>query len=400
MFAPADEAGLAAFVREAHDAREPILVQGAGTKLGMLRPVQAARSLTTRHLSRVTPYAPKELVFAARAGTTLAEVERTLAEHGQQLIAEPPDYFELLADGRPAAPEMGGQTFGGIVATNLSGPRRIASGAVRDHVLGLRAVDGTGEVIRSGGRVLKNVTGLDLCKLLTGSHGTLGVMTEITVKVLPAAEATGSLVLRGLDAVRGVAALSAALGSAYGVSGAAYLPEGVAACGPGPAAILRIEEFAPSVAYRLSRLAADLAAFGRAEQLDDGASRSVWTAIRHAAVLRPEPGHAIWRISVRPSRGPAVLAAAEAQGVRGYLDWGGGLAMLTGPASEAAHQTVTRSVTQAGGIWTVLRGPDSFRAAVDVVPGEPAALREITRRVKSAMDPRGILNPGRLVAEL
>ena len=400
MFAPADEAALAAFVAESHDAGEPILVQGAGTKLGMMRPVQAARGLTTRHLSGVTLYAPKELVFAARAGTTLAEVERTLAEHGQHLIAEPPDYAELLAAGRPATPEIGGQTFGGIVATNLSGPRRIASGAVRDHVLGLRAVDGTGQVIRSGGRVLKNVTGLDMCKLLTGSHGTLGVITEITVKVLPAPEATGSLVLRGLDPVRGVAALSAALGSPYGVSGAAYLPDAAAACGPGPAAILRVEEFAPSVAYRLGRLGADLAAFGRADQLDDAASRTAWTAIRHAAVLPASPADAIWRVSVRPSRGPLVLAAAERVGARGYLDWGGGLAMLAGPATEAAHQAVTRSVTQAGGVWTLLRAPDALRAAVDVVPGEPAMLRQVTRRVKSVMDPRGILNPGRLLAGL
>ena len=394
MFAPADEDALAAFVRQSYDAAEPILVQGAGTKLGMLRPVQAASSLTTRHLSGVTLYAPKELVFAARAGTTLAEVERTLAEQGQQLIAEPPDYTELLAGGRPAEPGIGGQTIGGIVATNLSGPRRIASGAMRDQVLGLRAVDGTGQVIRSGGRVLKNVTGLDICKLLTGSHGTLGVITEVTVKVLPAAEATGSLVLRGLDAVRGVAALSAALGSPYGVSGAAYLPDGAG----GPAAILRIEEFAPSVTYRLDRLAAALAEFGVADRLDDTASRSIWTRVRHADVLPVEHGEAIWRVSVRPSRGPAVLKAAEAQGARGYLDWGGGLVMLAGPASEAVHAAITRAVLVVGGVWTLLRAPEPMRAAVDVVPREAPALGRISARVKAAMDPRGILNPGRIVA--
>ncbi len=398
MFAPADEVALAAFVRAAHDDREPILVQGAGTKLGMLRPVQAARSLTTRHLSGVTLYAPKELVFAARAGTTLAEVERTLAEHGQHLIAEPPDYSELLSTGRPAAPEVGGQTFGGIVATNLSGPRRIASGAVRDHVLGLRAVDGTGQVIRSGGRVLKNVTGLDMCKLLTGSHGTLGVITEITVKVLPAPEATGSLVLHGLGAPRAVAALAAALGSPYGVSGAAYLPDGLPEGGGGPATIVRIEEFAPSVTYRLDRLAADLAAFALADRLDDAASRAVWTSIRHATVLPAQHDDAIWRISVRPSRGPAVLKAAEAHGARGYLDWGGGLAILAGPATEAVHRAVTGAALSAGGVWTLLRAPEPMRAAVDVVPRESPALRRIGERVKAAMDPRGILNPGRMAA--
>ncbi len=394
MLEPATEAELAAAISDAHKAAEPILVQGAGTKLGMLRPVQAARSLSTSRLTGDTLYAPKELVFAARSGTTLAAVQAMLAEHGQHLIAEPPDYAALLG----TAP--GAQTLGGVVATNLSGPRRVAWGATRDHVLGMRAVDGTGTLRRAGGRVLKNVTGLDICKLLTGSHGTLGVMTEITLKVLPAPEASGSLVLAGLDAGRGVAALSAALGSPYGVSGAAYLPaEAAARIGMGDAvALVRMEEFRTSVAYRLARLQADLAEFGAAALLDEAASRDAWAAIRDAAVLPAEPEDAVWRISVRPSRGPGVLAAAAALGARGYLDWGGGLVMLAGPASEAVHQGITQAVQAAGGVWTLLRGPEPLRAVVNVVPHEAPALAVIARRVKDVMDPRGILNPGRLAA--
>ncbi len=168
--------------------REPLLIQGNGTKAGMLRPVQAARTLSAAGLSGINLYAPKELIISAWAGTPLPEIEAALTEAGQHLIAEPPDLSDLLgATGKP-------QTLGGVVATNLSGPRRVAWGAMRDHVMGIRAVTGRAEVIRSGGRVLKNVTGLDLCKLLTGSHGTLGVITEITLKVLPAPEATGTLV--------------------------------------------------------------------------------------------------------------------------------------------------------------------------------------------------------------
>jgi len=394
MLCPADEAALAGLVAGAHAAGEPMLVEGAGTKRGMLRPVQAARSISTRGLTGATLYAPKELVFSARSGTRVRDVEAMLAGEGQHLIAEPPDYAALLG----TVPDT--QTLGGVVATNLSGPRRVMSGAVRDHVLGMRVVDGTGAVMRAGGRVLKNVTGLDVCKLVAGSHGTLGVMTEITLKVLPAPEATGSLVLSGLDAARGVAALSAALGSPYGVSGAAFLPA-EAACRLGygtSATLVRIEEFADSVTYRLGRLREVWCNFGEMVVLDDAASRDAWSAIRDAAVLPAGEEEAVWRISVRPSRGPSMLAAAAACGGRGYLDWGGGLAMLAAPATEAAHAALTGAARAAGGVWTLLRAPEPMRAAVDVVPGEAAPLRRIGQKVKATMDPRGILNPGRIFA--
>ena len=403
LSAPPDEAGVAEAVRAASHARAPVLVQGAGTKAGMLRPVQAATSLSTRALSGIPLYAPKELVMSAQAGTTVAEIEAMLAESGQHLIAEPPDYAALLSasngNSDPAA-----QTIGGIVATNLSGPRRIAWGAMRDHVLGLRAIDGTGAILRSGGRVLKNVTGLDLCKLLTGSHGTLGIITEVTLKVLPAPEATGSVVLHGLTANAAIAVLAAALGSPYSVTGAAFLPEASAATlhggGTGSLTIARIEDLGHSVIYRVARLKQALAGFGDVAALDEQRSREIWTAIRNAAVLPAAPDDAIWRISVRPSRGGAILDAAEAHGARGYLDWGGGLAMIAGPATDAVHDALTAATLREGGVWTLLRGPEPWRASVRVVPAEAAPLAAITRRVKAAMDPGGILNPGRLYAGL
>jgi glycolate oxidase FAD binding subunit len=396
--APADEAGVAAVVADAAAAGEPLLVLGNGTKSKMLRPVQAARSLSARNLTGITLHAPKELVVSARAGTTLSELEAVVATGGQHIIAEPPDLTALL--GGATAP----QTLGGVVAANLSGPRRVAWGAMRDHVMGVRAVNGTGEVIHSGGRVLKNVTGLDLCKLLTGSHGTLAVLTEITLKVLPAPETTGSLVMAGLDARQGVAALSSALGSPYGVSGAAWLPAEAAALLPGLAAfggsvaIMRIEDFATSVAYRLDRLRGDLG--GHATVLADVDSRAVWRAVRDAVPLPAAPEDAIWRVSVRPSAGPGVLTALAPAGLRGFLDWGGGLVWLAGACDAATHDAVKRAALAGGGTWTLLRARDPLRAAVEVVPPEPAPLAAITRRVKAAFDPRGILNPGRLYAGL
>ncbi|HTI83359.1 MAG TPA: FAD-binding protein [Acetobacteraceae bacterium] len=394
---PATEQDVVAAVAEAVAAKEPLLVQGHGTKSAMLRPVQAARTLSTSGLSGIGLYAPKELIISARAGTPLTEVEDTLAAAGQYLIAEPPDLSALLgSNGMP-------QTLGGIVATNLSGPRRVAWGAMRDHVMGVRAVTGRAEIIRSGGRVLKNVTGLDLCKLLTGSHGTLGIITEITLKVLPAPEATGTLVLPGLDAVKAVAVLSDALGSPYGVSGAAWLPAEAASRinAPVPSgqsvALIRIEEFSPSVTYRLDRLR-DQFDQPNATILDTATSRSLWKAVRDARPLAP--GEAIWRVSVRPSAGPRVLEAVAPLGVSGFLDWGGGLVWLSGPAEFPVQAAIEKSVAATGGAWTLMRAPEGFRGSVRAVPDEAPALARIRQGVKSAMDPAGILNPGRIYAGL
>ncbi len=381
--APPDEAGVAAAIAAAHAAREPIAIEGRGTKRGLLRPVQAARTLSTRNLSGITLYKPAELVLSARAGTPVAEIEAALAEHGQHIIAEPPDLRALFGAEEPA-------TLGGIVAANLSGPRRIAWGAMRDHVLGVRFVNGAGEVLRSGGRVLKNVTGLDLCKLLAGSYGTLGVMTEVTIKVLPAPEATATLLIEVADLDAGVRALSAGLGSPFGVSGAVLLP------GAPHVAALRLEDFAASVTYRMGRLREDLARLGTARVIEGDDSRAYWREVRDAAPLAAQPDDAVWRVSVRPSAGPAVAAAADALGGRALLDWGGGLVWVAAPAGVASHDALVAAAAVSGGSCTLFRAPESLRLAVPVLPAEPAPLAAIGARVKAALDPAGILNPGRM----
>jgi glycolate oxidase FAD binding subunit len=261
---------------------------------------------------------------------------------------------------------------------------------MRDHVLGIRFVNGAGEVLRSGGRVLKNVTGLDLCKLLSGSYGTLGVMTEVTIKVLPAPEATATLLVEVPDLATGVRALSAGLGSPFGVSGAALLP------GTPHLAALRLEDFAPSVTYRGARLREDLLPFGAVRLIEGAESRAFWRAVRDAEPLAPQAEEAVWRISVRPSAGPPVAAAAQALGGRALLDWGGGLVWVAAPATEAAHQALVAAAGE--GTCTLFRAPESLRLAVPVLPAEPAPLAAIGARIKAALDPAGILNPGRMRA--
>ncbi len=385
MIAPADEAGVADAVRAAAAAGEPLAIEGNGSKRGLLRPVQAAKNLSTRNLTGITLYKPAELVLSARAGTPIPEIEAALAEHGQHLIAEPPDTRAIFGTDQPA-------TLGGIIATNLSGPRRIVWGAMRDHILGVRFVNGQGEVLRSGGRVLKNVTGLDFSKFLTGSYGTLGVLTEVTIKVLPAPETSATVAVPVADIAAGVRVLSAGLGSPFGVSAAALLPLGFGTLA-GPMALLRLEDFAASVAYRGGRLVAD---HPGAILVPDADSRPLWRAIRDAAPLGATPGDAIWRLSARPTAGPAIIAALP--GFSALLDWGGGLVWLAAPATEVNHQAVMSAASAARASFTLFRAPDALRAALPVITPEVPALAAIGARVKAAMDPSGIFNPGRMRA--
>jgi glycolate oxidase FAD binding subunit len=384
MIEPRDEAALAEAVRE---AREPLAIEGNGTKLSLLRPVQAAQTLSTRALTGITLYKPTELVLSARAGTPLPEIEAALAEKGQMLAPEPPDLSAFFGADRPA-------TIGGIVATNLSGPRRITVGAMRDHLLGIRFVNGMGEVQRSGGRVLKNVTGLDLCKLLAGSHGTLGVMTEVTLKVLPAArdQATLSVAVSGI--ATGIRALSAGLASPFGVSGAALIP----AADGSATALLRLEDFPDSVVYRSARLRDDLLPHGEVTLLPRAESEALWRRVRDAEPLGAAPEDAVWRISCRPSAAPAVVAALADPSRKMLLDWGGGLIWVAGPATEAAHAAVMQAALAARASFTLFRAPAPLRAAVPVLNEEAPAMAAIAARVKAALDPRGLFNPGRMRA--
>ncbi|MCQ4161945.1 FAD-binding protein [Roseomonas sp. GC11] len=386
--APASEAELAGAVRDAFAARESLAVQGLGGRAASLRPVRAARPLSTRALTGITLYRPQELVLSARAGTTLPEIEAALAGHRQMIAAEPPDLAALFGVATPP-------TLGGLVAAGLSGPRRIGvGGALRDQVLGVRAVTGDGEVIRSGGRVHKNVTGLDLCKLLSGSHGTLAVLSEITLKLVPRPEASLTLALPVADVAAGVAALSAGLGSPYGVSGAALLPAGGEGFS-GPTALLRLEDFFQFLGRRGDALRGVLAPWGEAARLE-GAD-SLWCAVAEARPLAAAPEEAVWRLSLRPGRAAAAVAALRAAfPAKLLLDWGGGLVWVAGPASIAVHGAVMAAARAAGGTFTLFRAPDSLRMAVPVLPPEPAPLAAIGARVKAALDPAGLLNPGRM----
>jgi glycolate oxidase FAD binding subunit len=385
----------------------PLEVLGAGSKRGFGRPVAAGRVVRLDGLAGITLYEPEELVMSARAGTPLAEIEARLAEHQQQLAFEPPDYGALLGGA------VGQGTIGGAFACNLSGPRRIKAGAARDHLLGVQAVTGRGELIKSGGRVVKNVTGYDLCKLLTGSFGTLAVMSEVTFKVLPAPPETSSLLLAGLAREQAFAALRRALGSAYDVAGAAYLPARAAArsavapvaAAGADLAVLRLEGLTPSVRYRTQALKQLLASpGGTIEQLDAAPSLALWREIRDVALLPGELN--LWRVSTAPTAGPALIDELERQLELAWLaDWAGGLLWLAVPGAAAGGPedggaaAIRGALAEPGGHATLVRGSGALRASVPVFQPQEAALARLTARVKDSFDPKRILNPGRMYAD-
>jgi glycolate oxidase FAD binding subunit len=389
--APTTEADAAALVAEAAARRTPLAVIGAGTKAAIGRPAQTEATLSASGLAGITLYEPAEMVVAARAGTPLAEVERILAEKGQFLPFGPLDYRALLgSEGEP--------TIGAVAAANLSGPRRIAAGAARDSLIGVRFVNGRGETVKSGGRVVKNVTGLDLVKLMAGSWGTLGFLTEVTFKVLPRPERVATLVLSGLDDSRGVEALCAALASPFEATGAAHLPAGLD--GEGARTLVRIEGFEASVSYRLGQLARVLRPFGSAAFLEGDAAAELWRGVRDAKPLADLREAVVWRISTAPTMGPGIAAAiARARPSRWFFDWGGGLLWLSTDASgDAGAAAIRTALRESGGHATLVRAPAEVRAAVDVFEPPSAAAMRVTAGIKAAFDPAGVLNPGRMYA--
>ena len=382
----------------------PLEVMGAGSKRAYGRPSPAAHRLDLKALSGIELYEPMELVMSAKAATPLADIDAALAENRQRLGFEPADLGPLLGAG------AGAGTIGGAVICNLSGPGRVKAGAARDHILGFHAVSGRGGTFKSGGRVVKNVTGFDLSKLMAGSFGTLAVMTDVTVKVVPAPEETRTVLVLGAGDAQAVKVMGEALNSAFEISAAAHLPAGVAA-GSAVASVaaagaavtaLRVEGPEPSVVYRAEALKSLLEAYGSLEELDTAESLAFWRQVRDAAFFAADgAGDAqaqIWRLSVPPAEGAGVAARIlDAADGRVFYDWGGGLRWLAlAPRPDGGHEVVRGAIGDGGGHATLVRAGADVRATVPVFQPQPEPLARLTARVKEAFDPKGVLNPGRM----
>jgi len=377
-------------------AEEPVELVAGGTKRGLGRPLQTPHILDLNRLSGIRDYPPSELVLTAGAATPLTVIDRALAGAGQMLAFEPPDWRGLLGQ------VHGSQTLGGILACNLSGPRRIKVGAARDHFLGFRGVSGRAETFKAGGKVVKNVTGYDLPKLMAGSYGTLAALEEVTVKVLPRPETSATVLIFGVAAEHAVEVMAAALGSPHEVSGAAYLPPGTPRLASLPsgfgAVALRVEGPAPSVAYRRDALLQQFAGVGETAELGDTKTQTLWRDIGNVTPFAGLADRAIWRLSVAPSRGVEVAqAVARALDAVWFLDWGGGLVWLAVIEPGDAGAAAIREAIGGAGHATLIRGTLGLRATVPVFEPQPGQLAALSRRVKEGFDPRHILNPGRMV---
>jgi glycolate oxidase FAD binding subunit len=394
-------------VRAALAGEQPLEIIGHGSKRLVGQPMATNALLDVSALNAVTSYEPNELIITVQAGAPLADVLSLIDSKNQQFAFEPINTSVLLG-----TPNIG--TIGGMIGAGLAGPRRIKAGGARDHLLGAHAVSGFGDSFKAGGRVVKNVTGYDLCKLLAGSWGTLAVMTEVTLKVMPRPESERTLVLRGLDDATANKAMTAALGSPFDVSGAAHVPNsafrglagGFGALGSSREAVtlLRLEGITASAAHRAAALGKALAPFGAVEIFEDAASATIWSAVRDVQPFAADGALGawpVWRIVCPPASGGALgQALARDTGGDVIYDWGAGLIWAALPPKPDAQAGLVRArVDAAGGHAMLLRASDEVRRNVDVFHPQQGGLAALGERVRHSFDPKNILNRGRMIRE-
>ena len=391
-------------VRAAIASEQPLEIIGHGSKRMVGQPMATNALLDVSALNAVKSYEPNELIITVETGAPLADVKSLIDSKNQRFAFEPMDTARLL--GTPAR-----GTIGGMIGAGLAGPRRIQAGAARDHLLGAHAVSGFGDSFKAGGRVVKNVTGYDLCKLLAGSWGTLAVMTEVTLKVIPRPESERTLVLRGLDDLAANKVMTSALGSPFDVSGAAHVPKsalrdrmgalGELGSPKNALTLLRLEGISASAAHRAASLASALSPFGAAEILEDEGSAAVWRCVRDVesfAAKGPLGAWPVWRIVCPPALGGALgERLARETGGDVLYDWGGGLIWAAMPPQPDAHATLVRQrAAAAGGHAMLLRATDEVRGRIDVFHPASGGVAALSERLRQSFDPKGILNRGRM----
>lgn len=396
ILTPVTEEEAADIVRECSTSKTALQVAGGNTRAGFGNSVAADANLSSLGLSGIVSYTAAEMVMTVRAGTAVSVIQAALAENRQMMAFEPMDHRGIMGT-------TGEPTIGGIFAANVSGPRRYVAGAARDSLLGTRFINGAGEIIKAGGRVMKNVTGLDLSRLLAGSYGTLGLLTEVTFRVLPKPPVERTVVISGLDDEAATTVMAGAMALSVEVSGAAHLPESVrsrflgGALPEGPATILRLEGLGPSVEARAQKLLSVMDRVGPWVVLEDEESNLLWQQVRDVAPYHGQAAKPLWRVSVAPGAGHRLVAALRMEaGIDAFYDWQGGLVWMQMEADPEAD--LLRGAIRAfgGGHATLLRADDTMRSTIDAFEPRAAAEALLSVRIKEKLDPAGIFNPGKM----
>jgi len=396
VLTPQSETEAADLIRDRAEAGRSLAIIGGNTRSGFGNAVEADATLSSRGLSGIVSYNPAEMVMTVQAGTPVDEVKAALSDARQMMAFEPMDHRAIMGT-------VGEPTIGGVFAANVSGPRRFVAGAARDSLLGIRFINGRGEAIKAGGRVMKNVTGLDLVKLLSGSYGTLGFLTEVTFRVLPVPLAEATMVISGLEDEAATNAMAAAMATSLEVSGAAHLPESVkslflqGSLPEGAATVLRLEGLAASVEARLHKLKTLLAAFGSVVSLERDESRALWRGIRDVAPYAGNPSKPLWRVSIAQSQGHKLVAALRLDaGIDAFYDWQGGLVWMQMEADPEAKLLRGYIRSLGGGHATLLRASDDVRRSIPAFEPLNAVEVALSSRIKQKLDAAGIFNPGRM----
>ena len=383
ILTPSDEKQLSEIISQANSDKTSLRIKGGGTRLGLGNLVKADKELSLKKLSGISLYEPGALTLVVKAGTKYKDIKRALKAEGQRLAFEPMDHKEIYAS-------SGEPTIGAIVAGNFSGPRRIQSGACRDSLIGVRFVNGTGEIIKNGGRVMKNVTGLDLVKLMAGSFGTLGAISEVAFKTQPMPERQASLLIEGLSTKTAIKLMSKALGSPFEISGASHCQTNAKQA----RTLLRVEGFDSQVTYRLKKLQQTIISSYDCQIIEGAKHDKLWRFIRDVEKFKGI-NNPLWRISIKPSNAPILeQQLIDKTGAKLMFDWGGGLVYAQMEDEDNAHIDAVRYIVNSlGGHATLIRANDEIRERMDVFQPEAAGIARLSNCIKQKFDPNGILNP-------
>lgn len=387
MLIPQNEQELSQMIVQANAQTTPLKITGGGTRSGLGGLVNAQTTLSLKSISGITLYDAGSLTLVAKAGTPFAEIESALASEGQRLAFEPMDHRSIYGT-------TGEPTIGGIVAGNISGSRRIHAGACRDALIGVRYVSGQGEIIKNGGRVMKNVTGLDLVKLMAGSYGTLGVLSEVAFKTLPAPARQVTLIIAGFTEVEAVTAMSKALGSPFEVTGVAHLPKARAES----QTLFRLEGFDDQVDYRLKKLQELLVLNQQIDIIEGQKHNDIWRSIRNVEMFKADQKQ-LWRLSVTPSDAPDIAKQLRQKtNAETLFDWGGGLIWAHMDDDLVHAQSVRQIIKSHSGHATLIRASDQVKSQISVFQPQAAGVAKLSEMIRQKFDPSSILNPNFMTA--